>query len=64
MPPIQYLNQCRIEMASKMLIEQPQMNITEIAMACSFSSSQYFATVFKRHWDCSPKARRKVDRVL
>ena len=64
MPPIQYLNQCRIEMASKMLIEQPQMNITEIAMACGFSSSQYFATVFKRHWDCSPKARRKVDRVL
>jgi AraC-like DNA-binding protein len=62
MTPIQFLEHCRVETASKMLIENPRMAVTEIALACGFGSSQYFATVFKRHHGNSPKAFRKKAR--
>lgn len=58
MTPTQFIEHCRIETASKMLIEYPARNITETAMACGFGSSQYFATVFRRHVGCSPKSFR------
>jgi AraC family L-rhamnose operon regulatory protein RhaS len=47
MTPIEYLNACRVEAASRLLLESPQMNITEVAYACGFNSSQYFATAFQ-----------------
>ncbi|MBL7187721.1 MAG: helix-turn-helix transcriptional regulator [Phycisphaerae bacterium] len=56
--PVHFLERCRVDVASQMLIEKPQMTITQIAMACGFGSSQYFATVFKRHHADSPKAFR------
>ena len=42
-----------------MLIENPDTTITQIAMACGFGSSQYFATIFKRHLGDSPKIFRR-----
>jgi AraC family L-rhamnose operon regulatory protein RhaS len=58
MTPAQYLNHCRIEAASHMLVEKAKMSITDIAFSCGFSSSQYFATVFRRHLGCSPSTFR------
>jgi len=58
MTPSQFIEHCRIEAASRMLVEQPARNITEIALACGFGSSQYFATVFRRHMGASPKKFR------
>ncbi len=58
MTPIKYLNQCRLEVASKLLLEQPQMSVLQVAMACGFGSSQYFATLFRRHFGHSPRAFR------
>lgn len=55
MTPTQFIEHCRIETASAMLTEHPVRSITEIALACGFGSSQYFATVFRRHLKCSPK---------
>jgi len=60
--PVKYLECCRVQTASRMLIENHRMTITEIAMACGFGSSQYFATVFKRHRGESPKAFRQHTR--
>jgi AraC family 4-hydroxyphenylacetate 3-monooxygenase operon regulatory protein len=59
MSPSQYLEQCRVDAAAKLLVQQPKMSVTEIAMACGFSSSQYFATVFRRHHKCSPRSFRQ-----
>jgi AraC family 4-hydroxyphenylacetate 3-monooxygenase operon regulatory protein len=59
MTPKQYLNYHRINSASKMLLEQKNLNITEIAFNCGFTSSQYFATVFKEFKGCSPMEFRK-----
>lgn len=58
MTPVQFLNYSRVEAASKLLLEQSHMNVTEVALACGFSSGQYFATVFRRHMGCSPQAFR------
>jgi AraC family L-rhamnose operon regulatory protein RhaS len=56
--PLQYLNTCRLEAASRRLCVEPERNITEIALACGFSSSQYFATVFRAHFGTSPRQFR------
>jgi AraC family L-rhamnose operon regulatory protein RhaS len=58
MTPGQYLNSCRLEAASKLLLAEPEQSVTQIALACGFSSSQYFATVFGRQFACSPRQFR------
>jgi AraC family 4-hydroxyphenylacetate 3-monooxygenase operon regulatory protein len=62
MPPSQYLELCRVEAAAKMLVQASHKTVTDIALACGFGSGQYFATVFRRHRRCSPRAFRKKDR--
>jgi len=58
--PMQYLNQMRLEQAAKILKTDPKATITETAFQCGFSSSQYFATLFKRYFKCSPREYRKA----
>lgn len=53
--PIAYLTRCRIEVAARVLREQPERSITDLALAHGFQSSQYFATVFARQMGCSPR---------
>ncbi len=52
--PVQYLMRCRIERATTLLTERPSMSITDVAFACGFNSSQYFATVFRGARGCTP----------
>jgi len=59
MTPMQYLNHHRVKAAAIMLQKNKNLNITEIAYNCGFSSSQYFATVFRQLKGCSPKIFRK-----
>ena len=56
MAPMQYLTHCRVEMAARMLAGRPDATITEVAYACGFNSSQYFATVFRNLKGCTPSA--------
>jgi AraC-like DNA-binding protein len=58
MSPMSFLSHCRVELAVKILRERPEESVTAIAMQCSFSSSQYFATVFARRVGCSPSEYR------
>ncbi|MDR1964768.1 MAG: AraC family transcriptional regulator [Planctomycetaceae bacterium] len=46
--PLNALNQLRVRQAEAMIQNEPQKSITEIAMQCGFTTSQYFATVFKK----------------
>jgi AraC family L-rhamnose operon regulatory protein RhaS len=57
--PLQYLNQQRTRAAAQMLTSDPHRSVTAVAMACGFSSSQHFATVFRRCHGLSPKAYRE-----
>jgi AraC-like DNA-binding protein len=55
--PGQYRVRCRLDWAEKMLLETSR-SITDIALNAGFASSQYFATVFRRHVGVSPQSFR------
>jgi AraC family L-rhamnose operon regulatory protein RhaS len=59
MPPLEYLNHCRIDRACQLLEAYPKRSVTDVAFACGFASSQYFATVFRRFTDVSPQTFRR-----
>ena len=56
--PSEYLAQCRVEAAKRLLRTDPQTSITDVALNCGFQSSQYFATVFHRKTGTSPRDYR------
>jgi AraC family L-rhamnose operon regulatory protein RhaS len=56
--PAEYLIQCRVEAAQKLLLAEPHTSITDIALSCGFQSSQYFATVFRQKTGGSPRQYR------
>ncbi|NMB97264.1 MAG: AraC family transcriptional regulator [Clostridiaceae bacterium] len=53
-PPGEYILRNKVEVSKKMLRDS-DMTITEIAHHLGFSSSQYFATVFKKFKNMTPK---------
>jgi AraC-like DNA-binding protein len=58
MTPMQYLNHCRLTAAANLLQAQPERSVTDIALACGFSSSQYFATLFRSRFKKTPREYR------
>ncbi|WEK06099.1 MAG: AraC family transcriptional regulator [Candidatus Devosia phytovorans] len=58
MTPVRYLQMVRLEAAKKSLAERASATVTEIALECGFSSSQYFATCYKRRFGFSPQQTR------
>lgn len=56
--PMQHLNQLRVEAAAETLLRAPDKSVTAIGLECGFSSSQYFATVFKKAFHCTPREYR------
>ena len=62
--PMQHLNRCRLELAAARLRDVPARSILDIALDCGFSSSQYFATQFRRQWGCTPRAFRHSSALL
>lgn len=58
---VEYLNQCRLEQAARALRDDPHRPITDIAFACGFHSSQYFATAFRKHFRQSPGTYRSPE---
>jgi AraC-like DNA-binding protein len=58
MTPMQHLNHCRLTAAAELLQTQPERSVTDIALACGFSSSQYFATLFRARFGATPRACR------
>lgn len=56
--PHRWLVQRRIARACEMLAD-PRVSVTEIALACGFSSSQHFATAFRKHMGATPSAYRR-----
>jgi AraC family L-rhamnose operon regulatory protein RhaS len=55
--PSEYLTAVRVDRAAH-LLAHTDASITAIAHATGFSSSQYFATVFRRARGCSPREHR------
>ena len=51
--PHEFILRCKVEAAKKFLLDENR-NVTDTAMELGFSSSQYFATVFKRFTQKTP----------
>ena len=58
MTPVRYLQMIRLEAARRQL-GRDNVSVTEVAHACGFSSSQYFATCYKRRFGYSPLETRE-----
>jgi AraC family transcriptional regulator len=56
--PWQFVLRRRVERAQSLLTSS-QLAMTEIALACGFSSSQHFATAFKKQVGTTPSAFRR-----
>ncbi len=61
-PPGEYLCRKRIETACR-LLKETSTDITSIAYDLNFSTSQYFATCFKKIMNISPKAYREKSKL-
>ncbi|NNM88348.1 MAG: helix-turn-helix transcriptional regulator [Phycisphaerae bacterium] len=59
MTPRQFLEACRVSQGQRLLRQRPELSITQVAQLCGFASSQYFATVFRKHVSGSPRSWRK-----
>lgn len=55
----EHIRTLRIEKAKTLLIDYPDMTISEIASACGFLDYNYFITIFKRIVGMPPKKYRK-----
>ncbi len=53
MTPVRYLQTARLD-AARQQLEGGQRSVTEIAYDCGFSSSQYFATCYRKRFGFSP----------
>jgi len=60
MSPLEYHNRCRIKRACRILSINHEKTVTDVAFECGFSSSQYFATVFRQHLGMAPNLFRKA----
>lgn len=61
-PPADFIIREKIN-KSKELLLQGKKNISEIAMLLHFSSSQHFATAFKRHTGATPLTYKKLKHI-
>jgi DNA-binding response OmpR family regulator len=60
--PMAYINRYRVKRA-KMLLEQGNMNITEVALAVGFSDGSYFNRVFRKEVGLTPGAYQRGKRL-
>ncbi len=58
MSAIDYINNLKINKAFD-LLKNSDLNITEIAVSCGFSDSNYFSRIFKNHKKISPLQMKK-----
>ena len=57
-PPAEYVRRLRLEKAAGLLVADSSSTVTEIALACGFSTSALFCRLFKGRFGMSPTAWR------
>ena len=56
--PVNYITDRRLRRAADLLLTDKQSSITDIAYACGFSDSAYFARRFRQHFGMTPRDYR------
>ena len=57
-----YLIRRRMTKAARMLLENPQIGILELALCYGYSTNEAFTRAFKQVWNCKPSEFRKAHR--
>jgi AraC family transcriptional regulator len=57
--PAGYVKRIRLEYAAHMLIYEPRIPVTEVALRCGFSSLSYFTHSFNTYFKTNPKSWRE-----
>jgi AraC family transcriptional regulator len=57
--PAQLVARTRLEVAAQKLAYEPQLNVTEIAASCGFSSTANFSRAFSAYFGVSPREVRR-----
>lgn len=55
-----YLNKLRLMEAARLLAENPQANISEVAYKVGYNNASYFNKLFKEEYGCPPKTFRTL----
>jgi AraC family transcriptional regulator len=63
-PPHRWLLERRVERAKELLAAEPARPVTEVALACGFTSSAHFATVFRKATGQTPSTWRASVAIL
>lgn len=59
--PMEYVNQRRVERAKEILVREPATSIAEIGQRVGLENSSYFATVFRKYAQMSPRQFRETN---
>ncbi|MEO9819475.1 MAG: helix-turn-helix domain-containing protein [Yoonia sp.] len=57
--PKTYMTGLRLERA-RLLLQQTQMRVIDVAVACGFTSASHFSKLYRKHFDISPHVERGV----
>lgn len=57
-PPGHALRTFRLEAARKLLLEQPQLSVSEVGFSCGFNDPNYFSTAFRQTYGMAPRQYR------
>lgn len=55
-----YLNKLRLTEAARLLAENTQLNIAEVAFSVGYNNASYFNRLFKSEYGCAPKAFKSL----
>ena len=55
-----YLNKLRLTEAARLLAENNEMNIAEVAFSVGYNNASYFNRLFKSEYGCTPKAFKSL----
>lgn len=55
-----YLNKLRLTEAARLLAENSDMNIAEVAFSVGYNNASYFNRLFKSEYGCAPKAFKSL----
>ena len=58
--PVEYLRGVRLGHAKRLLLEAPQLPVSQIAVACGFADTAYFCKVFRDREHTTPNGYRRL----
>ena len=62
--PADYLKSVRVERACVLLLENPDLSVSDVAEQCGFATPAYFTTVFRQEKNVTPREYRQAGREI